>query len=146
MSRYAPPWAPAEQAHGAETQPRLPKPSHLTLTEAGFTPSKRLFSRLLLTPQVREASCPLFPSLQGRANLTLHRWRDAVYYSHILTALEVATVYAPRRVTRVARRDRETYQRLEAGWGGGNAGFHRSVGLPCVIPHIGEEPIPTAEG
>ena len=23
---------------------------------------------------------------------------------------------------------------------------HRSVGLPCVIPHIGEEPIPTAEG
>lgn len=56
------PWAPAEeagmgvqvcsalgtsrQAHGAETQPRLPKPS-LNLTEAGFTPSKRPFSHLL---------------------------------------------------------------------------------------------------
>ena len=104
MFRCALPWAPAEQAHGAETQPRLPKPSHLTLTEAGFTPSKRLFSHLLLTPLVREASCPLVPSLQGRANQTLHRWRDAVYYSHVLTALGGRQ---PCRVTRVAQGQRD---------------------------------------
>lgn len=39
----------------------------------------------------------------------------------------------PRRVTRVAHRDRETYGRLqEAGLGAGDAWFHRSVGLPYL--------------
>lgn len=55
MSRYALPWAPAEQAHGAETQPRLPKPSHLTSTEAGFPPEQEAVQSPLLTPLVREA-------------------------------------------------------------------------------------------
>lgn len=46
---------------------------------------------------------------------------------------EVDTVYVPRRVTRVAHRDRGTYGRLqEAGLGAGDAWFHRSVGLPYL--------------
>lgn len=131
MSRHALPWAPAEQAHGAGNPAQAAQAQPLNPNRGWLHLSKRLFSYLLLTLLVREA-CPLVPLLQGRANLTLHRWRDTVYYSHILTALEVATVYAPRGSQGL----HAGTERITKGWRQGGVGvMPGSTGARTALSH-----------